>query len=457
METPTASIWSSTLAPEFGGSADLVAYFFLRATSVAGSRSSIGFFATNTIAQGDTRQVGLDRISVGNWEITRATKSRQWPGAANVAISQVWLTAGGWLGPRHLDHHEVGHINTTLDAASRVSGLPFRLRRARGLSFQGSNILGNGFTMSPDVAAGLIARDRRNSEVLFPYLVGEDLTTHPRQEPSRWVINFRDWPLEAASSYPDCMDVVERLVKPERARNNERRRRELWWQFTRPTLDMYRAIEGRERVLVISQTSKHSTPAFVRSGMVYGMALVVFAYDDDFHFGVLTSAFHWWWTIKYASTMRQDIRYTPTDVFETFPQPEHSDAVALAGRVLDEHRRSMMVARNEGLTKTYNRMNNPGDIAADITELRRLHVGLDAAVAAAYGWQDLVLGHDFQETRVGIRFTVAPAAQTELLDRLLELNHARYAREQAEAATGAKTQGRRTRRSPGQLSLVGED
>jgi hypothetical protein len=116
-----------------------------------------------------------------------------------------------------------------------------------------------------------------------------------------------------------------------------------------------------------------------------------------------------------------------------------------------------MVDRNEGLTKTYNRVNNPGEAGSDIAQLRRLHVILDEAVASAYGWEDLVLGHDFQETRIGVRFTVAPSTQTEMLDRLLELNHARYAREQAEAATGAKPQTRRTRRSPGQLSLVGED
>ena len=116
-----------------------------------------------------------------------------------------------------------------------------------------------------------------------------------------------------------------------------------------------------------------------------------------------------------------------------------------------------MIDRNEGLTKTYNRVNDPRETSSDIAELRRLHVFLDEAVAGAYGWDDLDLAHDFQETRLGVRFTVGPSAQTEILDRLLELNHARFAREQAEAATGSNPSRRRTRRSPGQLSLVGED
>ena len=58
------------------------------------------------------------------------------------------------------------------------------------------------------------------------------------------------------------------------------------------------------------------------------MVLVVFAYDDDGHFGLLSSGFHWWWAVTHASTMRTDIRYTPTDCFETFAQPELTDASA---------------------------------------------------------------------------------------------------------------------------------
>jgi hypothetical protein len=39
------------------------------------------------------------------------------------------------------------------------------------------------------------------------------------------------------------------------------------------------------------------------------------------------------------------------------------------------------------------------------------------------------LAHRHWETPQGTRFTVSPAAKDELLDRLLELNHERYAQE----------------------------
>ncbi len=67
------------------------------------------------------------------------------------------------------------------------------------------------------------------------------------------------------------------------------------------------------------------------------------------------------------------------------------------------------------------------------SDLRELHVELDHAVRDAYGWSDLELDHHHWETPQGMRFTVSPEAKDELLDRLLELNHERYA---AEVAAG---------------------
>ena len=53
----------------------------------------------------------------------------------------------------------------------------------------------------------------------------------------------------------------------------------------------------------------------------------------------------------------------------------------------------------------------------------------DHAVAAAYGWTDLVLGHGFHETKQGVRYTISESARIEVLDRLLALNHERYEEE----------------------------
>ena len=92
-------------------------------------------------------------------------------------------------------------------------------------------------------------------------------------------------------------------------------------------------------------------------------------------------------------------------------------------------RQSIMLTRQEGLTKTYNRFHDPHETAEDIVQLRELHKEMDEAVARAYGWDDLVLGHGFHETKQGLRYTISEEARREVLGRLLQLNHERYAEE----------------------------
>ena len=121
------------------------------------------------------------------------------------------------------------------------------------------------------------------------------------------------------------------------------------------------------------------------------------------------------------------------------------------GERCHELRRQIMLARQEGLTKTYNRFHDRGEQSADIARLRALHAEMDQAVAAAYGWSDLDLGHGFHATKQGERYTLSEPARRTVLDRLLALNHQRYAEEVkaglhdkgAKKTTGAK-RGRRS-------------
>jgi hypothetical protein len=117
-----------------------------------------------------------------------------------------------------------------------------------------------------------------------------------------------------------------------------------------------------------------------------------------------------------------------------------------------------MKNRNEGLTQTYNRFHDPDETSADIATLRELHVEMDRAVAAAYGWSDLALDHSFHETQQGIRFTISESARREVLARLLKLNHERHEEEtrQVPQAKPKGSRGRKKQRTdPGDLPLLG--
>jgi len=308
-----------------------------------------------------------------------------------------------------------------------------------------------GFVLTPDEALELINRDERNKQVLFPYLNGEDLNTHPSQFPSRWVINFHDWLLSPemddednpkgspyASDFPDCLDIVERLVKPERqslppknAWNKSVAQK--WWLYGSDAKSLYETIKGYKRVLIRSCVSKYHSLAFAPTDIVFSNTVAIFPFDDYANFAILQSMAHTEWLNQNASTLETRIRYTTSDCFETFPFPINAFLPGLAaiGERYYSHRQSIMTQNQEGLTKTYNRFHSPHTIQKEVKVLRDLHIEMDEEVKNAYGWNDLALQHDFHTTKKGLRFTISDTARREILDRLLVLNHSRYTEEVA--------------------------
>jgi hypothetical protein len=429
------------VAGDSRGSADLLAYVLRRVTVLA---HCVGTLATNTVSQGDTRDVGLDQIADSDWSIFRAVKSEPWPNEATLEIAKLWLYEGPWNGPRFLDAgsgpQEVAHIDADLDSSGRSRLSPQSLNENHGAAFQGAIVLGMGFTIGTADAMELIESDPRNSEVLMPYLNARALNSSPTHEADRWVINFFDWSEQRAQQYPACYEIVENKVRLERANikgsgSTARRRREYWWLHASDAKNLYLKLRGLERAAVIARVSNTLMPVFVPVDQLLTLDLIVFPTDEYAFLGVLSSSFHVWWAIERASTMRTDIRYSVTDVFNTFPRPsspnESMMIVADVAQRLDEVRSDLMVESGLGLTKTYNFVNDPTNRDPRIEQLRRLHVDMDLAVRDAYGWSDLELDHEHWETPQGMRFTVSPATKDELLDRLLKLNHQRYAEEVA--------------------------
>ena len=425
--TPFRNYIVDNLAAGKRGSADLCAYFLLQANQLLHDGGQAGFLTTNTIAQGDTRDVGLDQLVSDGCTIPRAVPSRPWPGAANLEVAHLWFRRGAWNGPFLLDEKPAEGITSFLTEPGSVTGNPLRLKANESKSFQGSIVLGMGFVLEPEEGQSLIEKDPRNKDVLFPYLSGEDLNSRPDQSPSRWVINFFDWPIEKAMEYPDCFHIIKEKVKPERLANTySMSAREQWWLYERLRPALYQAISNLKQILFHSFTSKHVAFDFVPTGYVYAGPHNVFAIETYGTFAVLQSCFHYSWVWKYCSTMRNDIRYAPSDLFETFPFPIVTSALEAVGREYHACRKNTMAEWNCGLTGIYNAFNDQGSA---VQKLRELHIKMNQTVAAAYGWSDLDLGHGFHETKQGMRFTISEPARREVLQRLLKLNHERYAEE----------------------------
>jgi hypothetical protein len=493
------------------GAVDLVTYFFRRIFTIIKTGGFQSLISTNTIAQGNAREDGLDVIVNQGGFINHAVKSTKWPGVAAVEVALVTITKQPWRGKFYLGTKEVKIITPYLDDAETI-GNPFSLKQNEGKSFQGSIVLGKGFVLGPQEAEVLIASNTKNKDVLFPYLNGDDLNNNPDQSPSRWVINFFDWEESKAKNYPDCYEIVERLVKPERQRwavdkeGNEihgeyalrKPLPEKWWVYAEKRPALYKKVSNMSSIIVVSLVSKYSSFEFVPANIVYMHKLAVIALFKKSDFCLLNSTIHNSWSWKNSSTLGSGtLNYSTTDSFETFPFPKINlqleQQLEDFGKSYHEHRRQLMLGMQLGLTKTYNFFHKnaitalevnerdkqvealkkhlektPGTIPFDeaiqgILKLRELHVQMDEAVLEAYGWahddtkwgKAIQLRHDFYEVDYlpendRVRYTIHPEARKEVLKRLLQLNHERYAEEVAAGLHDKKkTAGKKGRNEKG--------
>ena len=412
------------------GNADLCSYFCLKFASLLQFDGRAGMLATTTLSQGETRQVCLGHLVQSNFTITNAIKSRKWPGKANLAISQVWLHRGGWMGPCHLEETVVVAITPALTVKGEVVGEPFRLLENIGKAFQGSNIRGEGFILSCAEAESYIFKDARNKNVLFQFLGGQDILSNPDRNPSRWVINFFDMEENEAASYPELFEIAKKKVLPERMKIREEKKRvslsRCFWKYDSQAKKLYQSIEKMNRYLVHPFTGKHHVFEFFSPGITLAHTTTVIALDGWDDFAILQSNIHWIWALEYGNKLETRPQYSPSNCFDTFPMPfnRHQELFS-TGEKLNEIRGNILLQRSKGMTYLYNLVNNPKITDFDVQALRDCHEKNDRETISAYGWSDLDLCHGYHETAQGVCFTMAEVACQEILQRLLKLNHQR--------------------------------
>jgi len=478
--------WLQTLHPDAHGNADLVAHFVRRAFALLRQSGCFGLIATNTVGQGDTRESGLCAILAAGGSVLRAIRRLPWPGEAAVVVSVVHVVRGGVRWPV-LDGREVRRISAYL-VEGDLDASPARLVANEGQAFIGCFLLGMGFTFDEvAVTRGrpassvsemhrLIAKDPRNAERIFPYLGGEEVNTNPSQAHHRWCIDFNDFPLRreagskswaamaereraacrrkglvpldypepVASDWPDLLEIIDRLVKPERDLQKRDAIRERWWQYADKRPGLRQAISGLKNVIVASLVSQRPIFAIVPNGAVFSHKLAVIASESQALHATLSSRTSEVWIRSFTSTMKDDLNYSPSDCFENFPFLQDAELSAVleeASTNCHGYRASLIAKLNQGLTTLYNRFHDPDERGTDISRLRDLHHIMDQAVLRSYGWHDLAdtaapefLTEDIEpeERYRGRLFWPAPF-RDEVLARLLTLN--------AERAAGERTRG----------------
>lgn len=225
--------------------------------------------------------------------------------------------------------------------------------------------------------------------------MGDDITKNPALTPSRRVIYFAEQPLEKAMRFPAALAIVRERVKPSRDVHKKAREREQWWKFSRTVQDLFGAVEPLRRFIACPATAKRFHLIWCEEAWVPSNATSVFAFDDDFAMGVLSSTIHTLWATVQSTKLETRPRYTVAS-FMTFPWPQptptQQEAIADVSRRLYARRSEICLERQIGLTKLYNQMDDGA-----WQDLRDLHREADEAVAAAYGWPRSA-AHDADES-----------------------------------------------------------
>jgi len=405
--------------PDIDGRSDYCVYWFRLAHDRLKPGQRAGLVGTNTIRQNYSRECGLDYIVENEGTITEAVSSMIWPGSAVVHVSIVnWIKSnegglkrlylqegnvvdGGWK------HEDLDIIPSSLSFALDVTKAKSVKANVDGHCYQGQTPGHGAFLIKSDEAKQLIGKHPANGAVLRPFLIGDDLVGEPGSKPTRFAINLNGLSLLEAQDYPDLYKRVHASVLPDRQKaaseEIERNKAVLavkpnakvnhhhenflrhWWRMSYPRDEMMEKLASMERYIVCVRVTKRPIFDFVSSAISPGDALTVFAYDDDYTFGILQSDVHWSWFIERCSTLKADPRYTSNTVFDSFPWPQNPSksevkAVAEAGAQLRELRRHLMQAHGLTLRQLYRSLELPGS-----HPLKEASTTLDSAVRKAFG------------------------------------------------------------------------
>lgn len=368
-------------------------------------------------------------------------------------MSVIHIANGSPAGLAELDARSVKRISAYLvEGNNDASPAPLAQNPYYSL---GSKIYGQGFLFddhdpaaSPISQCEKILRMRPDlSNRIKPYLGGEEVNVSPSQQPSRFAIYLSDIQEEGElADLGPLADIVREKVLPERRKlgnnpNNIPLKRK-WWAYQAHRPKLYTQISQSQLVLCNSQVSPHLAFAVAPTNAIFAHTLNVIPRASLAMFTCIQSRNHEVWARFFSSSMKDDLRYTPSDCFRTFPFPVNfatNPALETAGEAYHSFRAQFMVDRNEGLTKTYNRFHARGENAPDVARLRALHAEMDAAVLRAYSWDELAdraapefIEQDADEGKTPKTRLDWPAEfKDEVLARLLALNTERAAAERA--------------------------
>ena len=416
-------------------SANLVSYWFAQLARQIGAADPapairIGLVATKTIARGSSNKPFAALATLPGMRITNAVSDMRWEiDGAEVRVALLCLSNVDSDAGTRLDGVDVALVNADLTTGVDVS-LAGPRPENRGLCFQGVKQNGTFTVPAGQARAMLLAptnpNGRRNDDVVRRFHGNDDVTMRTGDE---WIVDFTDVPAQADAALYEAPFEVVRRVERERAGRAKGAATETgklahFWLMQRSRPDLRAAAAELDRVLAVPESSEHLIFRWLPARATFSGSLFVFARDDDTFAGILQSRLHRAWALRRGNKLGvgNQPRYNKGTTFETFPFPEgltpdilsadyaadpRAQAIAAAARELDRTREAWLnppdlvdrvpevvagypdrlVSKDETAAATLKKRTLTNLYNARPAWLAGLHARLDAAVAAAYGWE----------------------------------------------------------------------
>ncbi len=404
--------------PEIPGRADFCVYWFYKAHQQLKKDCYAGLVGTNTIRQNYSREGSLDFIVNHGGTIIEAVSSQKWAGEAVVYVSIACWKKGESDSEKHLFianekdeliRHNTEFINSSLSLQTDVTSAKIlECNRNPKMVFLGQTHGHSGFLLTVSKANELLAKNQKFSEVLKPFINGNELVATKNAQPKHFVIDFSLKDINEASSYSELYKIVEKNVLPEReakakeqmAANNlilnknpkaDTNKHHInfynnWWKLSYGREDLLEKLHTISRYIACSRVTQRPIFEFLDKNINPSDSLMVFAFEDDYSFGVIQSNVHWRWFVEKCSTLGIGYRYTANSVWDTFPWPQNPtekqmEKIAKISKSLRDARNSIMKSNKSTLRDLYRVFEKPGK-----NTLKDLHADLDKAVIDAYGF-----------------------------------------------------------------------
>jgi hypothetical protein len=422
--------------PEIPGRADFCVYWFYKAHQHLNSGSFAGLVGTNTIRQNYSREGSLDYIVKNGGTIFNAVSSQDWSGDAAVFVSIVCWTKGDYPHPKQLYFFDAKNqlqcreqpiISSSLSAKTDVAGAKIlACNRSPKKVFQGQTHGHVGFLLTKNEGLALLKKHPEYSDVLKPFLIGDELVSNFKSQPERFVIDFSLKDVFQAASFKDVFKVIEKTVLPDRERKAKEQQDEneqvlknnpkakvnkhhinffnKWWQLGYGREDMLSETSKLTRYISCARVTQRQIFEFISYEINPNDKVMCFTFEDDYSFGIIQSSLHWSWFLEKCTTLAETPNYNSASIWDTFPWPQQPtttqiEAVAKAAKALRDERNRIMQVNRWSLRDLYRIIEKPGK-----NPIRDLQTALDHAVAAAYGFNE---NHDLLEQLLALNFAVS--------------------------------------------------